>query len=261
MEHQIQVLPLEQGMAEKFLRTLFLRGHILRELVFGRMPKAHRQCLSTCFLMTIPLMRVPKNLFSIPNGQWTQYTIPWSDLGNPSKVRDLVFQEGVGLSGKVVSYDDIRFIDKPYTLTSTEVIYDDAMNTNWASYSSSGFDLNNTALNTVKVGTKSIKAMPMSAWEYFLANSSTTLNPANFPGGIGFWALGTTTNGTNTKVRIAVQTKNSTGASTQEKQIELTKDAWTYINVSWTDLANPTDVKEVVIKDISRGRGTSFLFG
>ena len=106
----------------------------------------------------------------------------------------------------------LESVPVPPTL-SDNLIYDDAIGSGWASYSSSNFDLNNTEANTVKVGTKSIKAMPTGAYEYFLANTSTTLSPSNYPAGIGFWALGTTTNGTNTAVRIKVQTKTAGGSS------------------------------------------------
>ena len=138
------------------------------------------------------------------------------------------------------------------------IIYDDAIGSGWASYSSSNFDLNNTEANTVKVGTKSIKAMPTGAYEYFLANTSTTLSPSNYPAGIGFWALGTTTNGTNTAVRIKVQTKTAGGSSSTEKQVDLPVGVWTYVNATWADLGNPSEIKEVVIQDLSGAGGQLF---
>ena len=40
--------------------------------------------------------------------------------------------------------------------------------------------------------------------------------------------------------------------------MDLPVGVWTYVNATWTDLGNPTEVKEVVIQDLSGAGGQLF---
>ncbi len=143
-----------------------------------------------------------------------------------------------------------------YTITAipatNQVIYDDALGVDWQNWSYDGgdWDFNNTTL--VKQGTKSIKGTPTGTYKAAYFHKTSVVSTVNHPGGIGFWAYGNTTSGTNTQVRIKVFTQPTTsGPESIKKEFDLPVGVWTYLNVTWADLGNPLSVQNLAIQDNS----------
>jgi endoglucanase len=196
----------------------------------------------------------------VPAGTWSFVRVTWAELGNPTQVWKVIIQDLSGKTNNVKNYDDIKFLlNEPPAITSNQVIYDDALGMDWQnwSYDAGDWDFNNTTL--VKQGTKSIKGAPAGTYKSASFNKATVVNTSNHPGGIGFWAYGNRASGTNTQAKIKVFTQaTSTGTETVAKSVDLPMGTWTYVNVTWADLGNPTSVQRVTVQDISGTVGQVF---
>jgi hypothetical protein len=52
----------------------------------------------------------PAFAFTPVAGQWTQYVVSWSQLGNPAQVARLTWQDASGSAKPAFYIDDVRFV-------------------------------------------------------------------------------------------------------------------------------------------------------
>ena len=184
----------------------------------------------------------------------TVYTGPIT-VAPGTTVRAIAYKTGLLSSG---------ITQAVYTLgaSSDQVIYGDAMATGWDNWSSSTFDITNTS--TVKVGSKSIKAMPDAAYQAAYFHAQTPADLTQYSKGLSFWIYGGTPNGGNANVRVQVQTVAAIDANYQwvnpssQKQYEVPVGRWTRITTKWSEISNPTAAQMVVIQDASGAAGQVF---
>jgi endoglucanase len=179
---------------------------------------------------------------TIQAGVWTYFNIPWADLGNPSQLSTIWFQETNG--NRTVNFDDIRFLSiVPVTTQPDEVIYGDTLGTGWSNYSYNdvNFNFDNTAPE-VKNGTTSIKAVIVDNYEAASFHKATPIDITQFKGGIQFWAFGKTAVSPDTKVKLRVfsEADGTTLPGTVQKDIEIATGVWTLVTVPWAELGIPS---------------------
>ncbi len=194
----------------------------------------------------------PEKQFSVPAGKWTYIQVSWADLGNPTTLKRIWLQGNGTSSGRVVNFDNMRFLyNDPVLVTEDAVVYGDALLANWdnsGSYSNTR-DLNST-IPAPKVGTKAIKVTATGAYGAVVLMGgigSDTIKTVDYPKGIGFWAFNEGVDAINTKI----QTENSVGTASTIVQKLVPAGVWTYVRVTWAELGNPTQVRKLIIQDLS----------
>ena len=194
----------------------------------------------------------PEKQFSIPAGVWTYVQISWAELGNPTTVKRLWLQGNGTSSGRIVNFDNMRFLyNDPVLVTEDAVLYDEAILTNWNDWNSysNTRDLNSST-PTPKVGAKAMKVTSTSAYGAVVLMGgvgSDTIKTKDYPKGFGFWAYNEGTDAINTKI----QTENSAGTASTIVEKLVPAGVWTYVRVTWAELGNPTQVRKVIIQDLS----------
>jgi hypothetical protein len=195
-----------------------------------------------------------KNLVLQP-GVWTYTTIRWADLGNPTQVSIINFMGNMGTGAAVVNFDEIKLLSAalPAVVPMAEMIFSDALNTDWANYSydATSFDMANTT--KFKVGAKSIKCTPTESFHALSLFRSAPFDPANYPNGISFWAFGETATETDGKVKFQVfTTPTAEGVESTKKQIQIPTGVWTPVTISWADLGRTTPLTNSQSQKASR---------
>ncbi|MER2599808.1 MAG: DUF4038 domain-containing protein, partial [Caldilineales bacterium] len=61
----------------------------------------------------------PKIIFTPTAGQWTQFVVPWSQLGNPTQIARLTWQENTGSSKPTFYIDNVRLLVPDTSPTAT----------------------------------------------------------------------------------------------------------------------------------------------
>ena len=141
--------------------------------------------------------------------------------------------------------------------TSDLLIYGDALNAQWASWSwglaAGSPNVNNT--NPKKVGTKSMATTMSADWGGLSLRSENSIDPAGYPGGIRFWIRANRA----AKLQVYVQPTDD-GPASPAKPLDLPANTWQQYTVSWADLGNPVSVKRLTFQDRGLRNGQNYTF-
>ncbi|MHA4739551.1 fibronectin type III domain-containing protein [Dyadobacter sp. MSC1_007] len=179
----------------------------------------------------------PKSI-SVPAGAWTYFKISWADLGSPTEVKSVLFQETGGAGGVVVNFDAIKLLAEipPVTVNPDKVIYADALQTGWQNWS---YAVTQDASSTaqVKVGATSLKVTSTETWGALSFYNNSALDISSFKGGISFWVFGeTASEGATIKLRVYTESTGDGVPASSVKQIEVPLNVWTKVVVPWSEL-------------------------
>ncbi len=208
----------------------------------------------------------PSDPYRIPAepGVWTLVRIPWSELGNPAQIQRISFGDGSG--GPQSFYlDDIRLVAGAATPPTTppttpppastasagEVIYEEALNTNWQEWGwSVSTNYGNT--NPVKVNQKSLAINYTDGWggwaitrnTHFIPTPQTTLR---------FWIFATT----NKTIGVCTNSENDSGQS-PFVSFRPTPNVWQEVVITMAQLGNPAKIKRLTLQ--SQEAGTNLIY-
>lgn len=127
-----------------------------------------------------------------------------------------------------------------------QIIYDDALSGDWQNFSTI-FSLNFSNATLPFINTNSIKVTNPTANEVLdLRYSGLPLNTADYPLGLGFWVY----NSGIDPYPIQVQTfENASGANQSlVAGFSINPNAWTYIQIDWSQFGNPVKIGKFTIK-------------
>jgi hypothetical protein len=184
----------------------------------------------------------------------TIYTTPVA-VSTTSTLKAIAYKSGLTESSVTSAAFTINTV-----ASSNEVIYEEALGTNWSNYSFSfaNFFFGNT--EQAHTGAKSVKAAPVTqSYEFISFRKSAPIVTSTYPAGFSFWVYGGATVGTNTKVKIGIGSYPTDAyVAGVEKTYDITPGSWQLINVPWSDIGNPTAVQRINIKDYSGTTGQTF---
>jgi glucose/arabinose dehydrogenase len=130
-------------------------------------------------------------------------------------------------------------------ITGDEVIYGDALGTNWLNFSSiSSLNIANTSPEFIN--TKSIKVTsPVANEDLDLRYAGSPYNRLDYPDGLEFWVYNSSSN--SYPFQTQVFTTNSGGGSSF---INLSADAnkWNHFLLDWSLFGNPATIGKIVIR-------------
>ncbi|HEY0108916.1 MAG TPA: fibronectin type III domain-containing protein, partial [Fibrella sp.] len=139
----------------------------------------------------------------------------------------------------------------PALPTGSEVIYDEALNTNWQEW---GWSINSNygATNPVKVGQKSLSVNYTDGWggwaitrsSHFITSPQTTIR---------FWIYATT----NKMIGVCTNSENDSGQSPYVS-FQPTPNVWQEVVITMPQLANPAKIKRLTIQ--SQASGTNLIY-
>lgn len=173
---------------------------------------------------------------------WQQITIDFSELGFPSVVKRLIFQNWSADANFLVYFDEIEFLTSS-SPTTTDVIYDDVLAPEWASWSWDGnYDFSNTTV--VQAGNNAIAATYTGGYGALNLRKETSII-GNTILSIRFWAK---SDGAHD---IQVNTASTDDGGSASGQVITTSSAWQQFTVSMGALGDPSTVKRLLFQNWS----------
>jgi hypothetical protein len=133
----------------------------------------------------------------------------------------------------------------PSAITQDEIIYGDALNTNWSDYST--FSSSNIGNASVPfLNTHSIKVNNPTINEILdLRYNATSVNTADYPDGFEFWVY----NAGNTPFPLLIQAfSTNLGTTSPPFTIEAGANKWTLMQLDWGVFGNITQVGRISVK-------------
>lgn len=138
------------------------------------------------------------------------------------------------------------------------VIYDDALNGQWANWSwglaTGSPNFSNTSPK--KVGSKSVSVAVAQDWAGFSLRATNLITTASYPGGLQFWMHG---GSRGAKIQVYAQTTDG-GAATPAKAFDVPANTWQQLTVAWSDLGNPAQIKRLTWQDRGLRGGQNYTF-
>jgi hypothetical protein len=130
-------------------------------------------------------------------------------------------------------------------ITGDEVIYGDALGTNWLNFSSIS-SLNITNTSPEFINTKSIKVTsPVVNEDLDLRYAGSPHNRLDYPDGLEFWVYNS--GSTSYPFQVQVFTSNSGGGSPLFPS-NAEPNKWNHFLLDWSLLGNPTTIGKIVIR-------------
>jgi hypothetical protein len=139
---------------------------------------------------------------------------------------------------------------KNCVVLSTNIIYDDAMGSDWTDASASSVrSFTNTGI--VKVGIRSIRVDFSSNGTLAFAKGTAVYTSATTT--LRFWTYNASKNG------IKVFTESATGAKSTEVYLKPAANRWIEVIITMSQLGNPASIKKVVVQNNSNKTATMYF--